>query len=55
LRKLPAYAEINIEDDNTGLKSGCPDAAMPYSVSVPMTFGMAMTALYPGVRGTARR
>src|SRR3954447_503717 len=40
---------MSIDDDNTGLKSGCPDAAMPYSVSVPMTFGMAMRALYPAL------
>ena len=34
--------EISSEDDNTGLKSGDPDAAIPYSVSVPKTFGMAI-------------
>ena len=33
--------EIRIEDASTGLKSGCPTAAMPYSVSVPKTLGMA--------------
>src|SRR5436853_2363897 len=40
---------MSMDDDSTGLKSGSPDAAMPYSVSVPMTFGMAMRALYPAL------
>ncbi len=35
-----------MEDARTGLKSGTPTAAMPYSVSVPSTFGMATRRPY---------
>src|SRR5919205_1297704 len=41
-RSDPAYVLISMDDDSTGLKSGTPTAAMPYSVSVPMTFGIAI-------------
>ena len=46
-----------MDDDNTGLKSGWPTAAIPYSVSVPMTFGIATGQPYPRGRatGTGRR
>src|SRR5690349_18380944 len=34
---------MSIEEDSTGLKSGMPGPEMPYSVSMPMTLGMAIT------------
>src|SRR5262249_15558575 len=36
--------------DSTGLKSAAPGAAMPYSVSMPITLGMAMTPCPRGFR-----
>jgi hypothetical protein len=41
-RNAPAYVLMRRDDDKTGLKSGAPTAEMPYSVSVPMTLGMAI-------------
>ena len=43
-RSEPAYVEIRSDDARTGLKSGDPAAAMPYSVSIPKTLGMATRA-----------
>ena len=37
---------ISNEEEMTGLNSGDPTAEIPYSVSVPMTLGMAIRGPY---------
>src|SRR5712691_13175598 len=44
-RSDPAYALIRNDEDSTGLNSDAPGLEMPYSVSIPMTFGIAMWLL----------
>ena len=42
---------MSSEEDNTGLNSGVPGAEIPYSVSMPITFGMAMGTSNASMKG----
>src|SRR5690349_21833745 len=46
---------MSSEEDSTGLKSPMPGPEMPYSVSMPMTLGMAITLLGYVPLGASRR
>src|SRR5713226_7997386 len=41
-RSVPAYELMSNEDESTGLNSAMPGPEIPYSVSMPMTLGIAM-------------